>query len=384
MNRRLVILVGSVVLLDTLFYAALAPLLPSLSEQFGLDKGGAGLLVGIYPLGTFLGAIPAGWATARFGPRSTVLVSLAVMAAAALVFAFGHTIEMLYAGRFLQGLAGAASWTAGLAWLAQGTSRARRGEALGFGIGAGVVGAQFGPVLGSVAHLIGRGPAFAATALAAVVIAAVAARTPEPHVAEETTRASPLVLLRSSRYLIALMIFIIPSLAFGVIEVLVPLRLDVLGASAELIGLIFFLAGTVEAVVSPIVGRLSDKIGVLRIVRVGLFLAAGLLLSLFFPSTVIMLALALILCSAAIGILWVPAGKLISLAAEQLEVDQGWAFAIQNSTWSLAIGAGATLGGVLAAIGGDLLAYAAAAALCVLIGIVMLGRRPAAAVTFEQ
>ena len=180
------------------------------------------------------------------------------------------------------------------------------------------------------------------------------------------------------------MIFIIPSLAFGVIEVLVPLRLNVLGASAELIGLIFFLAGTVEAVVSPIVGRLSDKIGVLRIVRVGLFLAAGLLLSLFFPSTVIMLALALILCSAAIGILWVPAGKLISLAAEQLEVDQGWAFAIQNSTWSLAIGAGATLGGVLAAIGGDLLAYAAAAALCVLIGIVMLGRRPAAAVTFKQ
>ena len=99
MNRRLVILVGSVVLLDTLFYAALAPLLPSLSEQFGLGKGGAGLLVGIYPLGTFLGAIPAGWATARFGPRSTVLVSLAVMAAAALVFAFGQTIEMLYAAR---------------------------------------------------------------------------------------------------------------------------------------------------------------------------------------------------------------------------------------------------------------------------------------------
>ena len=51
---------------------------------------------------------------------------------------------------------------------------------------------------------------------------------------------------------------------------------------------------------------------------------------------------------------------------------------------ALAIGAGATLGGVLAAIGGDLLAYSAAAALCVLIGIVMLGRRPAAAVTFEQ
>lgn len=383
MNRRLVILVGSVVLLDTLFYAALAPLLPSLSTQFGLGKGGAGLLVGIYPIGTFLGALPAGWATARFGPRPTILVSLVVMAAAALVFAFGQTIELLYIGRFLQGLAGAISWTAGLAWLAQGTSIERRGEALGFGIGAGVVGAQFGPVLGSVAHLIGRGPAFAGTALAAGVIAAIAVNTPEPHVDEESTSASPLQLLRSSRYLTALMIFVIPSMAFGVIEVLVPLRLSELGSSAELIGLIFFLAGTLEAVISPLIGRLSDRIGVLKIIRTGMFLAGALMISLYFPTSVIVLAFALILCSGAIGILWVPAGKLVSLAAERLGVDQGWAFAFQNSTWSLSIGAGATVGGALAAIGGDLLAYGAAGALCVFVGAAMLGRRPAAAVTSE-
>uniref|UniRef100_A0A6J5ZPF7 Unannotated protein n=1 Tax=freshwater metagenome TaxID=449393 RepID=A0A6J5ZPF7_9ZZZZ len=383
MNRRLVILVGSVVLLDTLFYAALAPLLPSLSSEFGLNKGGAGLLVGIYPIGTFLGALPAGWATARYGPRPTVLVSLVVMAAAALVFAFGNTIELLYLGRLLQGLAGAASWTAGLAWLAQGTSVERRGEALGFGIGAGVVGAQLGPVLGSVAHLIGRGPAFAGTAVAAAVIAAFAVRTPEPHVESGTTNASPISLLRNGRYLFALMIFVIPSMAFGVIEVLVPLRLNELGSSAELIGLIFFLAGTVEAIVSPVVGRLSDSVGVLRIVRIGMFLAAVLLVSLYFPTTVLVLAFALVLCSAAIGMLWVPAGKLVSLAAERLDVDQGWAFAFQNSTWSLSIGAGATLGGALAAFGGDLLAYGAAGALCAVVGLVMFGRRPAAAVSSD-
>ncbi len=380
MNRRLVVLVGSVVLLDTIFYAALAPLLPSLSQQFGLGKGDAGLLVGIYPIGTFLGALPAGWATARFGPRPTILVSLGLMAVAALVFAFGQTIEMLYAGRFLQGLAGAVSWTAGLAWLVQGTSRERRGEALGFGIGAGVVGAQLGPVLGVVAHFAGRGPAFAATALVSILIAAVALRMPEPEVDEQTTSASPLRLLRNGRYLIALMILVIPSMAFGVIEVLAPLRLSELGSSAALIGLIFFLAGAVEAIVTPVVGKLTDRIGVLLIVRSGMFAAGILLISLYFPATVLALALALVLCSAAIGMLWVPAGKLVSLAAEQIGVDQGWAFAFQNSTWSLAIGAGATVGGALAAVGGDLLAYGAVGAVCIVVGIVMFGRRPAAAV----
>ncbi len=382
MNRRLVVLVGSVVLLDTIFYAALAPLLPSLSQQFGLGKGGAGLLVGIYPIGGFLGALPAGWATARFGPRPAILVSLGLMAVAALVFAFGQTIEMLYAGRFLQGLAAAVSWTAGLAWLVQGTSRERRGEALGFGIGAGVVGAQLGPVLGTVAHFVGRGPAFAATALVSVLIAALVLRMPEPEVDEQTTSASPLRLLRNGRYLIALMILIVPSMAFGVIEVLAPLRLSELGSSAALIGLIFFLAGAVEAIVSPVVGKLTDRIGVLLIVRSGMFTGGILLISLYFPTTVLALALALVLCSAAIGMLWVPAGKLVSLAAEQIGVDQGWAFAFQNGTWSLALGAGATVGGALAALGGDLLAYGAVGAVCIVVGVVMFGRRPAAAVRF--
>ncbi len=380
MNRRLVALVGSVVLLDTVFYAVLAPLLPSLSQQFGLGKGGAGLLVGIYPIGGLLGALPAGWATARFGPRPTILVSLGLMAVAALVFAFGQTIEMLYAGRFLQGLAGAASWTAGLAWLVQGTSRERRGEALGFGIGAGVVGYQFGPVLGAVAHFTGRGPAFAATALVAILIAALALRMPEPQVDEQTTSASPVRLLRNGRYLIALMILIVPSMAFGVIEVLVPLRLSELGSSAALIGLIFFLAGAVEAIVSPVVGKLTDRIGVLLIVRSGTFAAGILVISLYFPATVLALALALVLCSAAIGMLSVPAGKLVSLAAEQIGVDQGWAFAVQNSTWALALGAGAIIGGALAAVGGDLLAYGAVGAVCIVVGVVMFGRRPTAAV----
>ncbi len=380
MNRRLVVLVGSVVLLDTIFYAALAPLLPSLSQQFGLGKGGAGLLVGIYPIGGLLGALPAGWATARFGPRPTILAALGLMAVAALVFAFGQTIEMLYTGRFLQGLAAAVSWTAGLAWLVQGTSRERRGEALGFGIGAGVVGAQLGPVLGTVAHFAGRGPAFAATALVAILIAALVQRTAELQVDEQTTRASPLTLLRNGRYLIALMILIVPSLAVGVIEVLAPLRLSELGSSAALLGLIFFLAGAVEAIVNPVVGKLTDRVGVLLIVRSGMFAGGILLISLYFPATVLALALVLVLCVAALGMLWVPASKLVSLAAEQIGVDQGWAFAFQHGTWSLALGAGATIGGALAAVGGDLLAYGAVGAVCIVVGVVLFGRRPTAAV----
>ena len=55
--RKLLLLVSAVVLVDTSFYAAITPLLPDLTEQFGLSKSGAGLLAAAYPVGTFVGGL---------------------------------------------------------------------------------------------------------------------------------------------------------------------------------------------------------------------------------------------------------------------------------------------------------------------------------------
>ena len=57
--RKLLLLVSVVVLVDTSFYAAITPLLPDLTEEFGLSKTGAGVLAAAYPVGTFVGR-PAG------------------------------------------------------------------------------------------------------------------------------------------------------------------------------------------------------------------------------------------------------------------------------------------------------------------------------------
>ena len=58
--RKLLLLVSAVVLVDTSFYAAITPLLPDLTEQFGLSKTGAGILAAAYPIGTFVGGLPGG------------------------------------------------------------------------------------------------------------------------------------------------------------------------------------------------------------------------------------------------------------------------------------------------------------------------------------
>src|ERR1700754_4201504 len=100
--RKLLLLVSAVVLVDTSFYAAITPLLPDLTEQFGLSKTGAGVLAAAYPLGTFAGGLPGGWLAARVGVKPTVLLGLALMTIASIGFAFGDSILVLDIARFVQ------------------------------------------------------------------------------------------------------------------------------------------------------------------------------------------------------------------------------------------------------------------------------------------
>ena len=71
--RRLFWLVAAVVLVDTMFFAAVAPLLPHYSDELDLSKTGAGILTAAYPAGTFVGALPSGWLAVRWGVKPTLL-----------------------------------------------------------------------------------------------------------------------------------------------------------------------------------------------------------------------------------------------------------------------------------------------------------------------
>ncbi|MCC6227561.1 MAG: MFS transporter, partial [Microthrixaceae bacterium] len=49
--RRLVTFSSTVILVETIFFSALAPLLPDFEVEFGLSKAEAGLLVAMYAIG---------------------------------------------------------------------------------------------------------------------------------------------------------------------------------------------------------------------------------------------------------------------------------------------------------------------------------------------
>jgi MFS family permease len=375
--RRLFLLVAAVVLVDTMFFAAVSPLLPEYADEFDLSKTGAGVLAAAYPAGTFAAALPAGWLAARWGVKPTLLLGLGLLGGTSLVFAFAHTIVLLDLARFAQGVGGACMWAAGMAWLVTAAPPERRGELIGSALAAAIIGVLLGPVLGGAATVVGPEVVFSLVAVVAGVLAGFAWATPGVRPEPGAVLAPLAMALRSRPVLAGFWLFTLPALFAGVIEVLGPLRLDDLGASGAVIGGIFLITAAAEAVISPIAGRLSDRRGRYLPVRAGLTGALVMAVLLPLPGSVAVLGLAILFAFAALGSFWAPAMALLSDASEETGLDQALAFSISNLAWAVGHLIGASAGGAVAELSSDAVPYGALALITAvtLAALTVRGRR---------
>jgi MFS family permease len=356
----------AIVGVDTVFYSALTPLLPHYAAVAGLSKAGAGILIGAYPAGTLIGSLPSGALVARFGDRRVALLGLALMALSTLAFGWLTAAAVLDIARFVQGIAGACTWTAALSWLATAAPRERRGEVLGYALGAAVVGALFGPIVGVVANAVGAGPAFSAASVAAALLIAIAFTVPAPRPEAPQRLRAALPALRDRQVAMGMWLMALAGIAFGVIDVLAPLRLSRLGAPGTVIAATFLCAALAESVLSPVAGRLSDRFGPARPLTIAL--ALGVACSILIPltTTEALLIAVLIAGTPLFGTLFTPASALVSEGSQGLGLHQGIGFALSNLTWAAGQATAASASGALAQATSDLVP-------CLLLAFALLG-----------
>jgi MFS family permease len=372
--RSLLLLVGAIVFVDTMFFAALTPLLPDYKDELDLSKTEAGVLASSYAAGALFGALPGGIAAARLGVKPAVLVGLAGMGVTTFAFGIGDTFWVLLTARFLQGLASAFSWTASFSWLAAGAPPERRGELLGAAVGAAIFGALFGPVLGGIAAETETELAFGSVAVLAVALGIWAWRTPAFSPGEPQPLRMLVDALAHPGVVRAVWFVALPALLFGVLGVLAPLRLDELGLGALAIGAVFLTAAGLEGLASPVLGRISDRRGRMAPLRAGLLASAVVAAALPWVGIGWLLAAFVVAAGLAFGTFWAPAMALLADSAEAVGLEYAYGFALVNIAWAPGAFSGAALGGAIADATADAVPYLALAVTC-LLTLVLVGRR---------
>lgn len=365
-ERRLVLVIGAVVFVDTMFYAVIAPLLPGLSHELHLSKLSAGVMTASYPVGTLLGSLPGGVLAVRAGPRVTVCAGLALLGCSTIGFGVLHSAATLDGARFVEGVGGACSWAGGLAWIVAETPVERRGTMIGRALAAAIGGSLFGPVVGVIASALGRPAVFGAVGVMAAILIMLTRGLASDHAPSDQGMASLIRALRSPAVVTGMWLVALPAIASGTINVLAPLRLHRLGAATVGVGATFLIAAAVETAMAPAVGGLSDRRGRLLPLRGGLLAATAFLLCFTLPGSPLLLAIVIVATVSALGAFWAPAMALLSDAAESHGLDQGLAAALMNLAWAGGQIVGAGGGGAVAKHVGDGVPMAATAALCAL------------------
>ena len=362
----LLFVVGLAFFTDSILYYLLVPLLPHYARTLGLSQMEVGILFGAYASAILAGTWPLGRLADRIGRRKPFLWGLVGLAATTVLFAFASSYPLLLLARVLQGLAAAATWTSGLALLAEGFPSERRGQAMATAFAAANIGVLLGPpVSGFLMESFGpRSPFLLAAGLA---LADAAARVgflrdaePPPGVRVGLSELLANATVRTFAGAMAL-----GAALWAILESTLPLHLDAtFGMRASEIGLLFAAAALAHTLTSPLMGRLSDRVGRLRVMRVGFVLAALLVPVPAFLSTKWAVALSMAALGVTASFVMSPVSPGLADAVEAMGSRSfGSVFSLVNVAYAVGMMVGPLVGSALVEVGGIRVALMATGAL---------------------
>jgi predicted MFS family arabinose efflux permease len=369
MSRRRAVLAVAVgaVAMDTALLGVIAPLLPDIEDRTGAGESALGISISAYAVPVMLFSLPLGRAADMIGRRWLLVGGLLLTGAGSGLIAVTESLDVLIAGRAVQGLGSAASWIAALTVVSDLAPPGKRGESIGVALAATSVGSIAGPALGGVtADVLGFAAPFLIVCGASVTLALAVVAVFPPEVRRNASETPAWrTIARSTRSgvgAVATAITFGVAGALGVVELVAPLDLDArLGLSSTAIGLLFALSIAVDAPMSPIGGRWGDRRG-----RRGPAVAGLATLS----ASVALLAVFAGTLGAAFAMGLFGAGFSLSMAAAVPWLDEafgalerGLGYGMLNLLYSAGYALGPLLGGGVLELGSADLAYLGTAAL---------------------
>jgi MFS transporter, DHA1 family, solute carrier family 18 (vesicular amine transporter), member 1/2 len=286
---------------DGFLYGVLVPL------GAGGNETMLGVMYGVYAFGVLASTPLFGVLSDRVGRRKPMLWGFAAQAAATALFALHGGLGLTLLARLLQGVAAAATWTTGLALVAEHFTE-HRAEKLGVAMMGSTGGLLVGPVTGGVLLQWG-GPALpllvAGGALVIDGALRVSVLTDRTQASREPSKLP--ALLRDRSVQAAAVVVVLSSVGWSLLEPLFPNHLEkVLGASPATVGLLFTVSSLAYGLSAPLVGKVVDRFGPWPTMTFGIVAMAATLPMLVLPKTIVMAGVVLVLVDIAFGFLMNP------------------------------------------------------------------------------
>lgn len=348
------LLISAAIFTDMMVYSLLIPVLPSYSMTLGADKVQIGIIFGSFSLALLVFSVPFGILSDRIGRWPFMVIGMLSLALTNVIFAFSGNLYVLIAARLLQGMSGAATWSAGLALIADTFEPSERGEKLGLAMAAMSLGTLSGPVLGGLLYdNLGYTYTFVVPSIIACAIGLLFLLNRIPSYCTVSERSSMAPILKTPYTFVACAAAIVFAAAtFGLVEPYMPVYLlESFKATPTEIGLIFGAMSMLSVAAQPFVGKLYGNTGSRMLVALGLAgSAAVIVVSMFMPSLLLTGAIFALL-GATMGFAITPMLPMLSdlYGGDAKSNSQGFVYGMYNTLFSLGLAIGPFAGGILVA-----------------------------------
>jgi DHA1 family multidrug resistance protein-like MFS transporter len=355
-NRRQLLILSFTLVVVTVGFGIVMPIIPFYMEQLGAGGTELGLLVASYAVMRLIFGPIWGSLSDRVGRKPILMIGVLGYGITMVGFGLATQLWMMFAARILSGILSSATSPTTMAYIGDSTSEEDRGGGMGMLGAAAGLGTIFGPALGGL--LADRSlstPFFVAGGMSILALILIAVLLPESL--KESDRLEkdsdqPILDLRSwwnalfspigSLLFLAFLVTGGLMIFYGVLGLYV---LERFGYGTSEVGVIFTVLGLVMAVGQGLlVGPLTKRFGDQAMIKTGFLLSAASLLLVMLADQYVTLLMTIgffSLCNA----LLIPA--ITSMTSKLTSMSQGVTMGLSNAFISLGRIFGPLVGGVV-------------------------------------
>ena len=330
-----IVIVGYALFMDYFIYGLIVPLGPY-SPAKVTSESQLGLLYGAYALGVLLATPLFGYLGDRLGCRKPMIIGVALSALATFLFCFAGEFYLSVFARFAQGAAAAATWTAGLALVAENYAD-KRVQMMGIAMIGSTAGSAIGPIAGGFLYDKG-GYQFPFLLTGIMVFIDAFFRIgllPEDKGSSEKSPDLKVFLFDKS-VMVAGLAVAVAAAGWGIIEPLLPAHMRQSGASPGQVGLLFTVSTITYGFAAPLVAWAADRFSIKKTICFGIVAMALSLPLLASSSNLVIVGACLCLVNVSYAFVLNPTSAELGNAVDRKGLNcYAAAYAVYNIAYSL-------------------------------------------------